>query len=901
MRDSAEETERPGAPWLIDGPAVDWNGPADRSFLPFTDRDKDRPVIELLERVVQRQGDRIAIEDANISLSFSELWDGVRALARDIAERTQPGEMIGIFLPMTAMYPLTMLACLAAGRAFVALDIHYPREWISQVLADARPALIIADAASPPPGEAAVTTRVMRLDGAPAAPPEGWTPSPPLGVDDPAFVLFTSGSTGRPKGVVNSQRALLQRVGQSINAAHVNAEDRFLTLASLSTIVGVRDVITALIAGARIRLLDPQRAGAREILTVIDTAEITILFAFPALLRVVVEAHRQRASPALRLVRIGGDTTLWSDIELLRRWLAPGAAIQLIYAATEAPMMQWFVDETVAREDQRIPIGYPLAGNRLAVLDDDGSSAARGDVGELVVQSPYVALGHLGPGGRILPSFAAGAGRERVFHTGDLVRERPDGLLDRIGRKDRQVKIRGVRVELDGVEAALRRHDLVRDVGVLARRRGAGEDVSLVAYVSPHHGADGALLNDLRDMMRGTWPAAMRPVRMYLAEDIPRLPSSKLDVRRLQAIDEANIAAEGAAPSTAGVPAKADKIAQMVERAWRQVLGTPPGEADFYESGGDSLKTITLVFELEQALGLELSPTLPHEAPTFASLCEALRSAPTPTYAPLLTLKAGDDSPPLFVVHGAGGTVSAFFHVAREMTWKGPVIGLQARGLLARDVPHASVEAMAKEYLEAVTARQPHGPYLLCGYSFGGLVAFEMAVQLRRDGEAVAFVGLFDSLPRFWQWPIRARAVLILRRALAHATALRGMPMRRWPGEAWRQAGRARARVFSRQPPGAPGGPPLPDFLADAPSTLRRVGLSALVASTRYHPGYYPGELTLFTPAERGAGWPVPQDVWRAHAASLSAVPLAGTHMNMLSPPHVETVASLLSSVLPSV
>src|SRR5580700_3392715 len=212
-------------------------------------------------------------------------------------------------------------------------------------------------------------------------------------MDQPACVVFTSGSTGRPKGIVNSQRNLLQRVAQSINAAHVNAEDRFLTLAALSTIVGVRDTITALLAGSSVHLLDPQRGGAREILHVIRAEAITILFAFPALLRSAIAYGSERAGDTLRLVRIGGDTTFWSDIDLLHAWLGPKAKIQLIYAATEAPMMQWFVDDACRADDARIPIGYPLPGNRLALTDEYGRNTLPGEVGELVVASPYVALG----------------------------------------------------------------------------------------------------------------------------------------------------------------------------------------------------------------------------------------------------------------------------------------------------------------------------------------------------------------------------------------------------------------------------------------------------------------------------------------------------------------------------
>src|SRR5262249_8513852 len=199
-----------------------------------------------------------------------------------------------------------------------------------------------------------------------------------MGVDEPACVLFTSGSTGRPKGIVNSQRNLLQRVAQSINAAHINAADRLLTLTSPCTIVGVRDVLTALLAGASVHLLDPQGIGAREILRVLRSQSGTILFAFPALLRSIVAAREGPAPASLRLVRVGGDTTVWSDTETLRSWLAPEAAIQIIYAATEAPMMQWFVDDASRREDARIPIGYPLPGNRLALVNDDGSATTPG-------------------------------------------------------------------------------------------------------------------------------------------------------------------------------------------------------------------------------------------------------------------------------------------------------------------------------------------------------------------------------------------------------------------------------------------------------------------------------------------------------------------------------------------
>ena len=529
------------------------------------------------------------------------------------------------------MFPLAILACLAAGRPFVALDPHYPRNWLGQALEDARPALILTgeEVAAVFEGIAAQTACVIRLTGLPQPARKDWRPAE-LGVDEPACVLFTSGSTGRPKGIVNSQRNILQRVAQSINAAHINAEDRFLTLASLCTIVGVRDTITALLAGASVHMLDPQRVGAREILNIVRAEAITILFGFPALLRSVIVDAGERAGDALRLVRVGGDTTLWSDIDLLRGWLAPAAAIQLIYAATEAPMMQWFIDESCRTEEPRIPIGYPLPGNRLALMDDYGRNTRPGEVGELIVESPYVALG-VWVGGRWVAS-------PRLFRTGDLVRQRPDGLLERMGRKDRQVKIRGTLVNLEGVEAALRRHPLVRDVGVVARTCSANGDVTLVAYVRAGDEASTGLPDDLKELMR-TVPASMRPGRFYLLDNIPRLPGSKLDLRALADVDAFNVQIEG---GNVARPGDHDSIARTVAQIWQEVLNTNVRgpEDDFFEAGGDSLKAIAFINKIERALDRELPFTLINEAPKFAEFCQALRKHRT-SRRPLSGERAG--------------------------------------------------------------------------------------------------------------------------------------------------------------------------------------------------------------------------------------------------------------------
>jgi amino acid adenylation domain-containing protein len=872
--------------WLADDPRpLDWNGPADRLFTRYRDQDLQRSIIEHFERVARRHRGRVAVKDADTALTFGELWDGVSGLAETLRAETKRDDLIGILLPACSMFPLAMLACLAAGRAFVALDTRYPPDWLDHVLQEARPAALITLEDGVPEVEARTPAlRIIHLTGVPESAHPGWRPAT-MSMDEPACVLFTSGSTGRPKGIVNSQRNVLQRVVQSINAAHINTTDRLLTLASPCTIVGVRDVMTALLAGASIHLFDPLGAGAREILDVIRTEAITILFAFPALLRSIVPVRGERAEASLRLVRVGGDTTLWSDIDRLRTWLAPDAAIQVIYAATEAPMLQWFVDDRCRRDDARIPIGYPLPGNRLALVDEEGRPTPRGDVGELIVASPYVSVGSWVAGRFADESVERTGGRGwRIFRTGDLGRQRSDGLLERVGRKDRQVKIRGFRVDLDGVEAMLRGHPFVRDVAAVARQSGADSTMPLVAYVSARDGASAGLLDELRVLMRAA-PAAMRPGRFYLAHSIPRLPSSKLDLRALAALDEAHVrqeSAESIDEATLTTIASDDHVSQTVARIWKDVLRVPvrAAEDDFFDNGGDSLNAVTFVLELERALHLEISLTLINEAPSFDQLCRALRERSAPGSTPLITLKNGDGLPPIFFIHGVGGNLVEILPTARRVTYPGPVIGVRARGVVRGERPHISIEAMAADYLREIKKRQPTGPYHLCGYSSGGLAAFEIARRLSESGDEVGLVGLFDTTMSPVRWPLRTWLAIGARQSTRLVAALRAVSIRSWPA-VLRKSGE-QLRAWQRS-------------IRAAPSIGIRVAASALVASAKYRPGFYRGELTLFSPAGREPALPALESVWRTHARTVVVVETPGTHLTMLSSRHAETTAACVT------
>ncbi len=299
-------------------------------------------------------------------------------------------------------------------------------------------------------------------------------------------------------------------------------------------------------------------------------------------------------------------------------------------------------------------------------------------------------------------------------------------------------------------------------------------------------------------------------------------------------------------------------------RAWHDVLLTPVGgpDADFFAAGGDSLKAIALAIELERALGFELSPTLIYEAPSFSGFCAALRECGTPRHGPLVVLKAGEGLQPLFIIHGIGGNVVDLLPTARRLAYPGPVIGIRARGLARGETPRSSVEAMAADYLREIKAHQPNGPYRVCGYSFGGLVAFEIGRRLSESGDEVGFVGLFDTTMSPLRWPLRAWQ------------SIAGLRIARPQG---------RFRLAS---------------LRSLPMRNVRVAAQALIASARYRPGFYRGPLTLFTPMRREPGVPPLEAIWRKHARTLEIVETRGDHSTMLSAPHADSTAAALTRCL---
>ncbi|MDB5797873.1 MAG: AMP-dependent synthetase [Paucimonas sp.] len=746
----------------------DFNGPAGLQFQAFEPEWIEQPVFGHFLRAATTYPDRIALVDNRSQLTYAETLSRVDALACRLA-RHADRQPVGILIGQEIYFPIAALACLAAGRPYIPVDPKYPAARIASILHDAGATLVIASA-EPPAGMLPPDMAVILASGAEAE------PAGPIrqmaDVWAPAVILYTSGSTGQPKGICNNQRALLQRVCEATNSSHLNPSDCVLLLSSPGTIAGEREMFAALLNGATLAICDPQRDGLHGVLHILAARRVTICYIVPALLRMLLRAPGAAAALAsLRVLRIGGDITLSSDLKLFREVAPPTCHFLASFSATEMPaVFQWFVPRHWQPDGPRVPVGYPRPEADFCLLDEAGQPCPEGEFGELVVRSSYLAMGQWQDGALRPGAFKTDEHDPalRILHTGDMLRRRSDGLWELTARKDRQIKIHGQRVDTGEVEAILRGHAAVDDVAVIARKAGE-ETVALVAFIAARD-ADALLVDDLRSLLAGRVPGFMQPAQIYRLPSIPQLPGFKPDLAALHKLDQefqqalargrspgqpaqagernTGRSARPGKPASAAIDPKMDKaVRDAVKLAWGKVLGADGYRLDlpFEECGGDSLKALELWFHIEEALGFKLGLDAMGRASRPSELEHALASeiaAPSQTVssvsrnpgAPLIYLVPGilGDDPMQLRFRAAFGD-SVRFKLIDYPGW---------RDTMQSD---CSFDAIVDAAFRQVCADPPQQQYRLAGYSFGGIVAFELARRLVEAGHKVGMLALLDS------------------------------------------------------------------------------------------------------------------------------------------------------------
>ena len=714
-----------------------------------------------------------------------------------------------------------------------------------------------------------------------------------------AYMIYTSGSTGRPKGAMNEHRAIVNRLLWMQETYGLTAQDRILQKTPFSFDVSVWEFFWPLMTGATLVVARPEgHKDAAYLAKLIQQERITTIHFVPSMLEVFLNEPQAKHCESLKRIICSGEALSWDLKEKCQATLKAG--LHNLYGPTEAAVdvTFWPCDEAIDRKV--VPIGRPVANTRIYILDRYLQPVPIGVSGELYIAGIQVGRGYRQrpelTGEKFVPDPFSETPGARMYRTGDLARHLPNGAIEYLGRLDDQVKIRGFRIELGEIEARIREQGEFSEATVVARD-GAGGDKQLVAYVVPRDG-HAANIADLRGFLKDRLPEYMVPSFLVELKALPLSPNGKLDRKALPEPKER----AGSGSRGVHVPPRNPLEKQLVDM-WEEALGIRPiGVTDnFFDLGGHSLVAVRMMSQLNRQSEREIPVAVLFESPTIETLARLLTEpdASRP-WSPLVSIQPSGSRPPLFCVHALFGSVLCFIELARALGSEQPLFGLQSIGAEGGGDPLERIEDMAVAYIEAVRTRQPRGPYHLAGYSLGGVIAYEMARQLRRQGEDVALLALFDAYTpkaagvegvnnltdaQLLAWFLGDRDGWLSK----HNPELAGRLAQMGPDE---QMAHLLAELQKT-------GHIPPHIGIDRMDRYLRVLNANLQAFHRYRPDEYDGAGTFFRSEGNGPDDTDPLADWhRLFRGGLRVHRVPGFHGTMLSPPHVQVIGHRLDACL---
>jgi amino acid adenylation domain-containing protein len=700
-----------------------------------------------VEECAARNPEAVALVCGGAWLSFAEMRRRAdRLCSRLMAGGVGVGARVAVHLERGAEFVVAMLAINKAGAAYLPLDTAFPLERrVAMIEGAGAEALVTTSALTQEDASLPVPRTCLDLlfDQA-SRQPVRLPAVPPASL---IYVLFTSGSTGRPKGVAVEHREVLHYLA-GVRRMLDPAARTYALVSTFAADLGNTITFTSLMAGGCLHILateqasDPAALGDYLAAHPIDSIKIV-----PSHLRAVLLAAREPDALPHRQLILGGEAASWELVREVRE-RAPTLAILNHYGPTETTVgvTTYAVPSGAGQMATRdLPLGQPLAGVRIYLVNTELFLLPRLVPGELCVGGGSVARCYINErrqtAGRFLPDPFAEQEGSRLYRTGDLARWRADGLIEFLGRRDNQVKLRGFRVELDEVSQALCRHPGVWQAVVVVREDARGED-ALTAYLVPRVG--GRLSpRELREFLGRSLPFYMMPSAFVSLDRLPLTANGKLDHRALPS--------PGAAESEQEATGERDRPRTLVElkltQMWEDLLQLRPlsVHANFFEIGGHSLLAVRLVVQIERWCGQRLSLATLFQRPTIRRMAEILAGqVEDDTDSPLVAIQPHGEKPPFFCVHPMGGEVLCYYGLSRALGIDQPFYGLQASPP-EKSAGFRSIEELAVRYVRCVRQVQPEGPYLLGGYSFGSKVSFAMAHELRRQGQRVGLLALLDG------------------------------------------------------------------------------------------------------------------------------------------------------------
>jgi amino acid adenylation domain-containing protein len=725
------------------------------------DYPRDVCVQQLFEAQVERSPDAVAVVFEDKWLTYRQLNQQANQLAHYLRTLgVKPEVLVGIYVERSLEMVVGLLGILKAGGAYVPLTPGTPPERLSFILEETQVSVVLTQARLfkdlPVRADAIVC---LDSDWESIACSSQENPGCETTPDNLIYVIYTSGSTGQPKGVMINHAGICNQLFWRQTTFPLTPVDRILQNISFSFDPSVWQIFWTLSFGAQLVLPRPDgHQDSAYLVELIAQKQITVIAQVPSMLRVLLKEKGVEQCHSLKHVFCGGEPLPYELQEQFYARLPANAVLHNIYGPTEAS-----IDATIwtckpGTSHRVVPIGKPIANTQIYILDPNLQPVPVGEPGELHIGGTGLARGYFKRPELTAKKFIANpltpsnikseaADATRLYKTGDLARYLPGGDIEFLGRIDYQVKIRGFRIELEEIEAVLNQHPSVQQSVVVACEDNSG-DQRLVAYLVPDR-EQVYLISELRRFLQEKLPEYMVPSGFVLLERLPLNYNGKVDRHALPAPDlnRPTLAEPFVAPQTA--------VERELCCLWKEVLGIESiGIQDnFFELGGNSLLAARLLTQIEAVFHKKLSFNMFLQIPTIAQQADAISEKGNITaWKSIVPIQPKGSQAPLFCVHAVDGYVLYYYKLAHYLGNDQPLYGLQAQGLDDQHMPHESIEEMATAYIEELRSLQPSGPYFLTGYSFGGLVAYEMARQLHAQGQAIAMLVLLDTYNAPGEW-----------------------------------------------------------------------------------------------------------------------------------------------------